>query len=157
MNRKLRTFGLIAYSVTCIAIFILPVILLQFNSIKGSMNNSITEFFILYVIGLFLMLFSVFLLCKVHIKINDEENIRKQYIKKEKEFQAEFDMLVCRKQKYLELKKIKHDINNIFQSVETLSHSGSILSKKQMNKLIDDLQQQLDALNKINEMESTDV
>ena len=48
------------------------------------------------------MLFSIILLCKVNLKINDEENIKKQYIEKQKEFQLEFNLLVHKKNKYLE-------------------------------------------------------
>lgn len=157
LNRKLRTFGLIVYSLICVAIFILPIILIQFDYIIISINKSATEFFMLYIIGLLLMLFSIIHLSKVNLKINDEENIIKQYIEKEKEFQLEFNLLVHKKNKYLELRKIKHDINNILQSAEILSHNSNSISKEKTNKIIDELQQQLDILNRISEEESTNV
>lgn len=103
------------------------------------------------------MLFSIIHLSKVNLKINDEENIIKQYIEKEKEFQLEFNLLVHKKNKYLELRKIKHDINNILQSAEILSHNSNSISKEKNNKIIDELQQQLDILNRISEEESTNV
>ncbi len=157
MNRRLRTFGLIVYSFICVAIFILPIFLIQFDYIRISTNKSTTQFFIFYIIGFLLMLFSIILLCKVNLKINDEENIKKQYIEKQKEFQLEFNLLVHKKNKYLEFRKIKHDINNILQSAETLSHNGNSISKEKTNKIIDALQQQLDILNRISEEESTNV
>lgn len=157
MNKKLRTIGIIIYTLICAAIFIFPIILLRFDSIQVSVEKSKIQFVILYFIGLTLMILSVLILYKTNATINNEENIKKQYIKKEKDFQFQFNLFIHNKELYLELSKIKHDINNILQSAKTLSQNGNTISNKKNDKIINELQSKLDILNRIIEEESADV
>lgn len=157
MNRKIRNIGLAVYSAACVTVFVLFIIFNKIYFMGASSGNSPVKFLILFITVFLLMLFSVIVFFKISNKISREEEIKKLYAETEKEFQAEYGLFLFNKDKYAELRKIKHDINNILQSAKAVLNNGGAMSNKETESIINELEDRLDALNKMTSEDCADV
>ncbi len=148
MNKKtIRHLLFAIYIVLNLCLFIFPLVTFKIHpsSLKSIDNTKL--FFIKYFISFLFLLFSFVISYKIIKKIDYENEIINRYNNNMEQYQQEYAKFLLIKEDYMQVHKIKHDINNILNQALILSNKSNSISQNTSKKIINNLQNKLQELN----------
>lgn len=148
MNKRTARHLLFSiYVILNLCLFIIPLILLK---VSPSLFNAIDNtkiFFIKYFISFLCLLFSFAISYKIIKKVDYENDIINRYNNNIVQYQQEYEKFLLLKENYIQIHKIKHDINNILNQAQILSNNSDTVSQNTSKEIINNLQNKLQELN----------